>query len=60
VLCDFFNAERNRLLEEWRGSLLLLKHWLKQTDVKPWEKWGYDGPDDVPVAVSACWGGSVD
>jgi hypothetical protein len=50
---DIITKERNRLLEEWSGSLLLLKHSLRQTEVKPWETWGYDDPDDVPVAASA-------
>jgi hypothetical protein len=50
---DIITKERNRLLEEWSGSLLLLKHSLRQTEVNPWETWGYDDPDDVPVAASA-------
>jgi hypothetical protein len=48
---DIITKKRNRLLEESSSTLLLLKHWLKQTEVKPWEKCGYDDPDDIQVAA---------
>jgi hypothetical protein len=31
-------------------GLLLLKHWLKQTEVNSWEKWGYEDPEVLPQA----------
>jgi hypothetical protein len=30
----------------------LLKHWLKQTEVNPWEKWGYEEPEGIAEAVA--------
>jgi hypothetical protein len=42
---DIITKKRNRLLEESTSTLLLLKHWLKQTDLQPWEKWGYELED---------------
>jgi hypothetical protein len=29
---------------------LLLKHWLKQTEVNASEKWGYEDPEVIPEA----------
>jgi hypothetical protein len=31
---------------------LLLKHWIKQTEVSPWEKWGYEEPEGIAEAVA--------
>jgi hypothetical protein len=29
---------------------LLLKHWLQQTEVNPWEKWGYEELEGIAEA----------
>ncbi|KAA8910318.1 hypothetical protein FN846DRAFT_888485 [Sphaerosporella brunnea] len=45
---DMITKKRNRLLEESSSGLLLLKHWLKHTQVNSWEKWGYEDPEVLP------------
>jgi hypothetical protein len=49
---DIITKKRNRLLEESSSALLLLKHWLKQTEVNPWEKWGYEELEGIAEAVA--------
>jgi hypothetical protein len=34
------------------SALLLLKHWLKQTEVNPCERWGYEEPKGIAEAVA--------
>jgi hypothetical protein len=31
---------------------LLLKHWLKQTELNPWEKWSYEEPEGIAEMVA--------
>jgi hypothetical protein len=54
---DTITKKRNRLLEESSRALLLLKHWLKQTEVNHWEKWGYAEPEGIAEAVAGEGGG---